>query len=184
MSVERYQLTVNSINAKVIEIATSSSSFTEQYIFRRIYSDNKSINGRAKDQSVKLVRRTKSGMSPNDNRQIMLRTIIFQPLSAEKADELNHNNSELGLKVGATVGGVAGLLISRSIPNTKKLDTTRGVSKIGVGALVGSYVRQFVINNVRKHHLGDVWIYSEVLVNGGIGPQKTIITSVLRSTEY
>ncbi|WP_447788797.1 MULTISPECIES: hypothetical protein [Pseudomonas] len=88
---------------------------------------------------------------------------ISKPLTRQQGDALNAQRTKVA-NLAATAFGAAGTVASSF-----------------VGIPVGTGARMYVNEILPTYHAGDVLVSIEAQVNGGIGPQRTLSTLIIKT---
>lgn len=126
-----------------------------------VFSVQPTINQIAKIEAVDLAKHMQAGQ-----RVCTLTVVVYPPMTAAAAETRNVANT----KVVNLVAGAAGGAVS--------------VANKFVGMGVGAVTRNYLLEEVRKFHEGDILISVSAEVNGGIGPQKAYRSVVVRRQTY
>ncbi|MBU6955270.1 hypothetical protein [Hahella sp. HN01] len=158
-------------------------------IFQTQYTHNGVLNYVIKIKAVKLYDRMLA-----KNFRCSMTIIVYHPLTAEEVSILNRQRN----KIANGVGGVVGFASQRLLPFSKGKggQPTRGVKEVGkteakeavakgaTGAGAAVVARNFVLDNIREYNEGDILIQLEAEVKGGIGPQHSGTSVVVRRQAY
>ncbi|MCO8162976.1 hypothetical protein NJC40_28020 [Pseudomonas sp. 21LCFQ02] len=112
----------------------------------------------ASDLIVELYDRMQAGQRPCD---MLIR--VSKPLLREQADALNSQRATIAKVVGSIAGTVAGPLGK--------------AASIGAGGAAG-YMTQ---RELRTYHAGDIMFSVQASVSGGIGPQRSMQSILIKS---
>ncbi|OLY73831.1 hypothetical protein AU074_29420 [Pseudomonas sp. ATCC PTA-122608] len=89
---------------------------------------------------------------------------ISKPLTRQQGDTLNAQRTRIANLAASAFAGA-----------------TAYVATPYVGAPVGIGVRMYVNDTLPTYHAGDVLVSIEAQVNGGIGPQRTVSTLIIKT---
>ncbi|NWD22617.1 hypothetical protein HX864_05010 [Pseudomonas yamanorum] len=89
---------------------------------------------------------------------------ISKPLSRQQGDVLNAQRTKIANLAASAFAGV-----------------TSYVASPYAGVPVGAGVRSYVNETLPTYHAGDVLVSIEAQVNGGIGPQRTATTLIVKT---
>lgn len=89
---------------------------------------------------------------------------ISKPLTRQQGDALNAQRTQIANLAASAFAGA-----------------TSYVASPYVGAPVGAGVRMYVNETLPTYHTGDVLVSIEAQVNGGIGPQRTASTLIIKT---
>jgi mannose-6-phosphate isomerase-like protein (cupin superfamily) len=190
---KRFPVNVNGMSGKVTQISMMRSDFSESVISKTLFSNNIKINTEAKHATILMLRRAVMGMAPKDDRSILIKTYVFEPLTQAQAEANNDRTAINAGRAGGVAAIASGGLVRKGFKyGFKKIagmkDSTKAAVSDGAGGITGfltnGWVRDTIIKNSHHHHVDDVWIIVEFNVNGGIGQQHSIGNSVLRASEY
>nr|WP_240791731.1 hypothetical protein [Pseudomonas mosselii] len=93
-----------------------------------------------------------------------MKVAVSKPLSRQQGDSLNTQRTTVANAIGAIF--TAG---------------TSAVSTPFVGAVVGTATRAYTNEVLPTYHAGDVLVSIEAQVNGGIGPQRSITSLIIKA---
>ncbi|MBB1605446.1 MULTISPECIES: hypothetical protein [Pseudomonas] len=96
-------------------------------------------------------------------RLCMLGVLVSEPLSREQADALNHQR----VSVANAVAGIATAAGSRIHPIA--------------GLAMGAASRRFAFDRLPTYHIGDRIVGVDAVVSGGIGPQRSTQSMLLKT---
>lgn len=105
------------------------------------------------------------------NRPCLMMVGISKPLTRPQADALNTRRTSIANAAGSAAGGAAGAAGSLAGPAAGFV--------AGLAAKTG--VSSYVNGALSTHHAGDVIVSIEAQVNGGIGPQRTTESLLIRA---
>ncbi|WP_018694353.1 hypothetical protein [Algicola sagamiensis] len=158
-------ITNGKINGKLFPLVIEAGK--HDIIHKTLFSTNKKINRIATENAQQLYRDMLAG-----GRQCRMNIVILEPLTAEKADDLNHKRYQVAFGAGSAVTGAV-----------SKAPLPFGANFVaGVGA--GALTKKVILNNLPRSHAGDVHITLDAFISGGIGPQRTTKTISVQRTEY
>ncbi len=89
---------------------------------------------------------------------------ISKPLTRQQGDVLNAQRTRIANLAASSFAGV-----------------TSYVASPYVGPPVGAGVRMYVNETLPTYHAGDILVSIEAQVNGGIGPQRTASTLIIKT---
>ncbi|WP_338485973.1 hypothetical protein VRB68_12075 [Pseudomonas trivialis] len=89
---------------------------------------------------------------------------ISKPLTRQQGDVLNAQRTKIANLAASAFAGA-----------------TSYVASPYVGAPVGAGVRMYVNETLPTYHAGDILVSIEAQVNGGIGPQRTASTLIIKT---
>ncbi len=138
-----------------------------------VYSPNSFINVTIKREALELYNRMLATRFRCD-----MQITVYNPLTPAQIDAINANHAKLARTAGNTAGAVAGLVIPG------KVVTKAAFSKVASGVGVGSYVHGKTLENLRKYYVGDVYVHFDAKVSGGIGPQHSTTSVLVRREAY
>nr|WP_302184106.1 hypothetical protein [Pseudomonas donghuensis] len=98
------------------------------------------------------------------NRACEMKVAISQPLNRRQADKLNDQRFYASGVVGSAAGGPVGLL-----------------TKAIVGTAVTAITTYLAKRKLPTHHAGDVIVSIQASVNGGIGPQQSSVSTIIKN---
>ncbi|SIQ80033.1 hypothetical protein [Marinobacterium stanieri] len=162
-----------------------AKEFREHLVNNTTYSENPRINAAAQVASMKMLRRTIQSMKHGDTRPIRLHTIVCTPLTADNANDATSKQYMFANAVAGAITSAIVFLVGKKMPKKVQDNKTAntGISAT-VSLVIGSRVRKYIINNIRKYNAGDVDIMTFIEVNGGIGPQYSFNGTYLTLDEY
>ncbi|MCG6575640.1 hypothetical protein EGM97_13095 [Pseudomonas sp. AF32] len=89
---------------------------------------------------------------------------ISKPLTRQQGDALNAQRTTIA-----------------NLATTAFAAAAKAVAPSSVAATVGAGVRRYVNETLPTYHAGDVLVSIEAQVNGGIGPQRTLSTLIIKT---
>lgn len=89
---------------------------------------------------------------------------ISKPLTRQQGDVLNAQRNKIASLAASAFAGATSYIASPYM-----------------GAPVGAGVRMFVNETLPTYHAGDILVSIEAQVNGGIGPQRTASTLIIKT---
>ncbi|NVZ91260.1 hypothetical protein HX813_23795 [Pseudomonas yamanorum] len=89
---------------------------------------------------------------------------ISKPLTRQQGDVLNAQRTQIANLAASAFAGATSYIASPY-----------------VGAPVGAGVRMYVNDTLPTYHAGDILVSIEAQVNGGIGPQRTVSTLIIKT---
>ncbi|QCI11548.1 hypothetical protein E6B08_09190 [Pseudomonas putida] len=95
---------------------------------------------------------------------------ISRPLTRRQGDELNASRSKVSRYASSAAGSVGGAVGSLGGP----FGATVGTAAAGGG------MRMYVEKNLPTYHAGDILVSIEAQVSGGIGPQRTLESLIIK----
>ena len=104
------------------------------------------------------------------NLPCLLTVCISNPLTRQQADAINTMRGNVAKGIGVASGGVAGKVGALGGPLISWVS----------GAVVTAGVNWYLKGTLPNLHAGDVLVSIEGEVHGGIGPQRSVVTLVIK----
>lgn len=140
----------------------------KQLLNNTSYSKDSTINSVVKVGVAEAYEYMRSGENPREKgqRPAQISVLIYYPINDAQSKELNADNASKA----RTFGGIIGVIGSRLHP------------VFGVAA--GAKTFKWAQNSLGSWDSGDILIRLEIAVPGGIGPQRTIRSVVIKRSAY
>ncbi len=126
-----------------------------------VFSSIQVVNFVARTESKILYLHMQSG-----GRDCIIIVTVFHPLTKSQVNKLNDQKYGVANIVGSGVTAVVGML-----------------NKV-VAFPAGVISRKYMLNKIRAYHLGDVLVSITAEVSGGIGPQKSMKSIVIKQENH